>query len=220
MLEFERIAKSQIEIVGRITQETITKLVNMQLDFIRDSLPAPDNCDLTTADSKSASSSTAEPVSKPIKKSVLFDDRHKRAENEGGNSKAAFDFKAVATTRNSSSQSSSSKIELPEKEALPLLDTDTFLSAVNSEMLCAVGGTVEKVNRLEERLKEKERIFKHLPVSRAFHTPTLLPIKQSFKAKCFSVGNRTRAKLVKLRNAAIGDRRRLCHHRFIYQGEV
>ena len=67
-------------------------------------------------------------------------------------------------------------VPLPEAEVLPLLGNDLALAAVNGPEICVVGGPVEAVQALEERLAERGLAMRRLRTLHAFHSPMMLPV--------------------------------------------
>src|SRR5215210_230619 len=67
-------------------------------------------------------------------------------------------------------------VPLPEAEVLPLLGNELSLAAVNGPEICVVGGPVEAVQALEERLAERGLAMRRLRTSHAFHSPMMLPV--------------------------------------------
>jgi acyl transferase domain-containing protein len=71
-------------------------------------------------------------------------------------------------------------VALPEKELIPLLDSDLAIAAVNSPSLCLVSGPPQGVAQLEEKLKGLGHECLRLNVYVAAHSPMLLPYKDQF----------------------------------------
>jgi amino acid adenylation domain-containing protein len=67
-------------------------------------------------------------------------------------------------------------VPLPEAEVLPLLGNDLALAAVNGPEISVVGGPVEAVQALEERLAERGLAMRRLRTSHAFHSPMMQPV--------------------------------------------
>lgn len=71
-------------------------------------------------------------------------------------------------------------ISLPEQEVVPLLGNDLSVAAVNGPQATVVAGTVERVEALQELLKERGVLAHRLETSHAFHSPMMEPILDEF----------------------------------------
>ncbi len=74
-------------------------------------------------------------------------------------------------------------VPLSEKEILPLLNGELSLAAVNAPALCVVSGTVQAIERFEQRLAEKDLICRRLHTSHALHSAMMDPLLETFAAK-------------------------------------
>jgi len=73
-------------------------------------------------------------------------------------------------------------VGLPEAEVRSLLDQRLSLAAVNGPSRCVVSGTIDAIERLEQRLTEAEIACRRLHTSHAFHSAMMDPILESFTA--------------------------------------
>ncbi len=73
-------------------------------------------------------------------------------------------------------------IRMSEKEALPLLQSDTSIAAVNSPNLCVASGPFDSIASLEQSLESKGVKVRHLHTSHAFHSPMMEPVLEPFTA--------------------------------------
>jgi acyl transferase domain-containing protein/acyl carrier protein len=74
-------------------------------------------------------------------------------------------------------------VPLPEAELRPFLDEDLDLAATNQPALCVVSGSTPAVQRLQERLAEREFASHLLHTSHAFHSKMMDPILETFAGK-------------------------------------
>ena len=72
-------------------------------------------------------------------------------------------------------------VSLSEQEVEPLLGPDLSLAAVNAPSLCVVSGPTEAVERMEQRLAEKELDGRRLHTSHAMHSAMIEPMLQPFR---------------------------------------
>ena len=73
-------------------------------------------------------------------------------------------------------------IRLPEKDVLPLLNSDMAIAAINSPNLCVVSGPHEAIAELEKLIESKGGKGRHLHTSHAFHSPMMNPVLEPFTA--------------------------------------
>lgn len=69
-----------------------------------------------------------------------------------------------------------------ESEVLPLLDKDMGIAAVNSPTTCVVSGKLAGIETLEKHLDSLGIKYRRLEVSHAFHSCTMDPILDDFRA--------------------------------------
>lgn len=73
-------------------------------------------------------------------------------------------------------------VALPPAETRSYLDDELELAAVNAPELCVVSGTVEAVERLEEKLRQRGVAHRRLRTRYAFHSALVDPIVDEFAA--------------------------------------
>jgi acyl transferase domain-containing protein/acyl carrier protein len=73
-------------------------------------------------------------------------------------------------------------VALPEAAVRSLLDRRLSLAAVNGPARCVVSGTIDAIERLEQRLTEAEIACRRLHTSHAFHSAMMDPVQESFTA--------------------------------------
>jgi acyl transferase domain-containing protein/thioesterase domain-containing protein/NAD(P)-dependent dehydrogenase (short-subunit alcohol dehydrogenase family)/acyl carrier protein len=71
-------------------------------------------------------------------------------------------------------------IPLSEDEVRPLLPNDVSIAVINSPSMCAVSGTAQAIDNLEQSLTEKGIEYRRLKLSVAAHSPVLDPILEEF----------------------------------------
>jgi acyl transferase domain-containing protein/acyl carrier protein len=71
-------------------------------------------------------------------------------------------------------------VALSPAEAQPLLDKGLDMAAVNEPARCVVSGSIDTINALEKKLKNKEIESRRLHTSHAFHSEMMTPILESF----------------------------------------
>ena len=74
-------------------------------------------------------------------------------------------------------------VQLPEAEALPLLDAELSLAAVNGPAACVVSGPAALVTALERRFDARGVRHRRLHTSHAFHSAMMDPILDTFDAE-------------------------------------
>jgi amino acid adenylation domain-containing protein/non-ribosomal peptide synthase protein (TIGR01720 family) len=74
-------------------------------------------------------------------------------------------------------------VPLSEQEVAPLLNGELSLSAVNSPLMCVLGGTPDAVGRLEANLLSKGLDCRRLQTSQAAHSKMMEPILGAFVEK-------------------------------------
>ncbi len=69
---------------------------------------------------------------------------------------------------------------LPEQEVIPLLPDKVSLAAVNRPDVTVISGTVQDMNKMEEKLKAAGTGYRRLHTSHAFHSHMMDPILEPF----------------------------------------
>ena len=78
------------------------------------------------------------------------------------------------------SQGAMLAVSLSEAELEPLLGEDVFISIINGERICVVGGTLAAIEGLEQRLTAEEIASRRLPTEHAFHTRMMEEVSERF----------------------------------------
>lgn len=78
-------------------------------------------------------------------------------------------------------------VPLAEEQLAPWLGGDLWLCAINGETLCVVGGSVERVTKLEVGLGEAAIPSRRIQTRHAFHSPMMAPIADPLAAVLRSV---------------------------------
>jgi acyl transferase domain-containing protein len=71
-------------------------------------------------------------------------------------------------------------VQLSQQEVYPLLEQELSLAGINSPSLCVVSGSLEAIDRWEQKLKEKDISCRRLHTSHAFHSPMMESIIEPF----------------------------------------
>jgi len=71
-------------------------------------------------------------------------------------------------------------VMLPEQELIPLLDDDLAISLINGPSLCVVAGPLPAMAGFQDRLKDRQIVFRPVRNAHAFHTPMVDPIADAF----------------------------------------
>ncbi|HEU4874869.1 MAG TPA: MupA/Atu3671 family FMN-dependent luciferase-like monooxygenase, partial [Pyrinomonadaceae bacterium] len=71
-------------------------------------------------------------------------------------------------------------VSLTPAEAEPYLSEQVSLAAINSPALCVLSGTIEAIDRLEQRLASEGAICRRLHTSHAFHSVMMEPALEEF----------------------------------------
>ncbi len=81
-------------------------------------------------------------------------------------------------------------VRLPEKDVLPLLDSQLAIAAINSPNLCVVSGPYQAIDRLEKQLESRGVMARRLHTSHAFHSPMMEPVLAPFteRLRCMKFG--------------------------------
>ena len=71
-------------------------------------------------------------------------------------------------------------VQLSQQAVYPLLEQGLSLAGINSPSLCVVSGSLEAIDRLDQKLKEKDIGCRRLQTSHAFHSQMMEPIIDPF----------------------------------------
>ena len=72
-------------------------------------------------------------------------------------------------------------VPLGETDVLPLLNDRVFFCGSHGPTLSILGGTVDAISELQERLTLKEIVTRRLRTTRAFHTPLMRPVAKALR---------------------------------------
>jgi acyl transferase domain-containing protein len=71
-------------------------------------------------------------------------------------------------------------VSLSEAELQPLLNERLWISIINGEKMCVVGGEMAAIEELEQRLAAEEIASRRLPTEHAFHTSMMEAVSERF----------------------------------------